>query len=274
MSIDRRSSKINIELQLIQSGGSQDFSISTIDSRLTACNQNGNFLIQPLLKFISDHHHNLEHTMVSLFSSVKKVFVYSGNYPLPVELQAPANEFISNSTIKIRCRYTRDYESSKSAQSEQGAEEENDSDSGVRGNSKRTKERKVGVIIEKVAQWRNLYNGVPNSNGEIVRLTLEEAATRVGISKKSLDDYLLQLRFGRKYGFNFEEHKNDKVGLLRAFVKKFKKIQSDLSKIMPGESIPSDLEQQISEKGTPLCKSKKCCVPPSGILKVPGQSSN
>jgi len=27
------------------------------------------------------------------------------------------------------------------------------------------------------------------------------------------------LRFGKKYGFNFQEHKNDKVGVLRSFVK-------------------------------------------------------
>ncbi len=29
-------------------------------------------------------------------------------------------------------------------------------------------------------------------------------------------------RFGKKYGFNFNDHYNDKVGVLRAFVKKFK----------------------------------------------------
>lgn len=45
----------------------------------------------------------------------------------------------------------------------------------------------------------------------------------MGISKKSLDDYLLQVRFGRKYGFNFNEHKNDKVGVLRDYVRKNKK---------------------------------------------------
>jgi len=42
------------------------------------------------------------------------------------------------------------------------------------------------------------------------------------MSKKSLDDYLLQLRFGKKYGFNFNKHKDDKIGVLRQFVKKFK----------------------------------------------------
>ena len=55
------------------------------------------------------------------------------------------------------------------------------------------------------------------------RYSLEEAAHKVGISKKSLDDYLLQVRFGRKYGFNFNENKNDKVGVLRDYVRKNKK---------------------------------------------------
>lgn len=39
------------------------------------------------------------------------------------------------------------------------------------------------------------------------------------MSKKSLDDYLLQLRFGKKFGFNFEANRDSKVGVLRSFVK-------------------------------------------------------
>jgi len=58
--------------------------------------------------------------------------------------------------------------------------------------------------------------------GNLVRYSLEDAATKVNVSKKSLDDYLLQLRFGKKYNFDFQKHKNDKVGTLRAFVKKMK----------------------------------------------------
>ena len=60
--------------------------------------------------------------------------------------------------------------------------------------SKRSKERKIGYIIEKVFLWRKLYNGFENDKGNTERLTLEEAAAKVGISKKSLDDYLIQLR--------------------------------------------------------------------------------
>ena len=59
-------------------------------------------------------------------------------------------------------------------------------------------------------------------DGNLVRYSLEDAATKVNVSKKSLDDYLLQLRFGKKYNFDFQKHKNDKVGTLRAYVKKMK----------------------------------------------------
>ena len=74
--------------------------------------------------------------------------------------------------------------------------------------------------MEKVNAWRRLYNGFYNENGEYTRYSLDQAAKMVGISKKSLDDYLLQLRLGRKYGFNFNQNKTKKVGILRAFVKR------------------------------------------------------
>ena len=67
--------------------------------------------------------------------------------------------------------------------------------------------------------WRRLYNGVNGKDGQLVRYSLEDAAKKVGISKKSLDDYLLQLRYGKKYNFDFNSHKEDKIGVLRAFVK-------------------------------------------------------
>ncbi len=88
-------------------------------------------------------------------------------------------------------------------------------------NIKRTKERSISDIIEKVSLWRKLYNGVYRE-GNLVRYSLEDAAAKVGVSKKSLDDYLLQLRFGKKYGFDFQLHRNEKVGVLRSFVKEQK----------------------------------------------------
>lgn len=86
-------------------------------------------------------------------------------------------------------------------------------------NVKRTKERKIGYIIEKVNLWRKLYNGFYDESKEFVKETLDNAAKKIGISKKSLDDYLLQLRLGRRYGFDFNKNRNEKVGALRNFVK-------------------------------------------------------
>ena len=83
----------------------------------------------------------------------------------------------------------------------------------------RTKERSIRYIIEKVSQWRKLYNGYMDENHVLRRMSLEEAADKVGVSKKSLDDYLSQLRQGRALGFNFNKMKNEKVGELRQFVK-------------------------------------------------------
>ena len=56
-------------------------------------------------------------------------------------------------------------------------------------------------------------------DAQLRKWSLEEAAQKVGVSKKSLDDYLLQLRFGKKFGFDFELNKDEKVGVLRLYVK-------------------------------------------------------
>jgi len=90
---------------------------------------------------------------------------------------------------------------------------------------KRTKERQIRFVVERVSLWRKLYNGVELGNGETVRYSLEDSAKLVGISKKSLDDYLLQLRFGRMYGFDFLRHQCDNIGVLRKFVREHKNKQ-------------------------------------------------
>ena len=83
---------------------------------------------------------------------------------------------------------------------------------------KRTKERLIYEIIEKLKLWRKLYNGVQR-DGTLVRFSLEDGARKVGVSKRSLDDYILHIRYGKKYGFDFQKHRNDKVGVLRSYVR-------------------------------------------------------
>lgn len=69
---------------------------------------------------------------------------------------------------------------------------------------RRLKERKIKHVIEKVLKWRELYAGI----GSEEKIPLDEGAKLVNISKKTLDDYLSQIKKGKKYGFNFNEHKN------------------------------------------------------------------
>ena len=51
---------------------------------------------------------------------------------------------------------------------------------------KREKERKIREVVIKVGQWRRLHTEQ--------NVNLELAADKVGISKKSLDDYFLQIK--------------------------------------------------------------------------------
>lgn len=74
-------------------------------------------------------------------------------------------------------------------------------------------------MIEKVLRWRELYAGI----GVREKVPLEDGARTVNISKKTLDDYLSQIKKGKRYGFNFNEHKNEKIGILREFIRKAEK---------------------------------------------------
>lgn len=119
---------------------------------------------------------------------------------------------------------------------------------------KRTKERKIVEVLQSVALWRQFYEGFYDRAGNYVKVSLEESALMLDISKKTLDDYLLQVRLATKYKFSFVEHLNEKMGVLRAFVKKqrgleeginqqlnikqrchFKEIDLDLRQFLPGE---------------------------------------
>ncbi len=76
--------------------------------------------------------------------------------------------------------------------------------------------------MEKVALWRKLYTGFLDEKGEAVHMDLDTSAAEIGIVKKTLDDYLLQIRNGKRYGFNFHKLRMERIGSLRSFVKEHK----------------------------------------------------
>merc|ERR1712032_1336487 len=118
----------------------------------------------------------LENAMVYYYSNIGDIHVYCGNDPLPTTTYLPFSE-LNNGRLKLRCRETLvnefgtvitvgSYPTLPSYELESKASSK----------EKRTKERRIGYIIEKVGRWRKLYNGINNSKGELIRLTLEEAA--------------------------------------------------------------------------------------------------
>ena len=88
----------------------------------------------------------------------------------------------------------------------------------------RSMERTISDVIKIINKWRELYNGshVPDANGRLVfkSYSLIEAAAIIKVPKRSLDDYLLQLRFGNKFGFDFVNRGHEKMGVLRTYVRK------------------------------------------------------
>lgn len=85
----------------------------------------------------------------------------------------------------------------------------------------RAKELTIREVIRKVCIWRKLWVGVLE-NGELQRYSLDDAAKKVKMSRKTMDDYLLQLRLGKKFGFDFKSHQNSQIGSLRRHVRKIK----------------------------------------------------
>jgi hypothetical protein len=63
-------------------------------------------------------------------------------------------------------------------------------------------------------------------------MSLLQAARSIGMSKKSLDDYLRYLRMGEKLNFDFETFEGEKMGYLRAFVRSKLREPFEEAKIM------------------------------------------
>lgn len=236
-------------------------------------NSTGEFLLEPIIQQLKGLGYPLESSMISYFSHIGELYVYCGNDPLPMSVSVPVIE-LDEQRLQLKCRAAirNEFGTVLSIGSSPPVKVKHEEQHRAAKASRRTKERKIGYIIEKVSKWRKLYNGIENSSGEIVKLTLEEAANRVIIAKKSLDDYLLQIRFGRKFGFNFQEHKEDKVGVLRAFVKKYKTLQPHIRRLEQGEAVSQEVMNKLYEPGTTACKHNKCCIPHAVLMTMTSPS--
>jgi len=129
------------------------------------------------------------------------------------------------------------------------------------GKRTRHKERRIGEVVDLVLKWRKLYNGVKDPiTGENLKYSLEEAAKKVGVAKKSLDDYLLMIKHARVLGFDFQENHLERFGILRSFVKTARGIK-DGTIVKRGENDDEDGEYlpKKNRRSKKIKKEKKSC---------------
>jgi hypothetical protein len=88
-------------------------------------------------------------------------------------------------------------------------------------NNKRN--RKIGDIVKIVYAQRKFFNGYYNDEGEKINCNLDEASKKVKEKRKTLDDYLKQLRDAREKEFDFNKNKDKPISDLRSFNEKNKK---------------------------------------------------
>lgn len=176
-----------------------------------------NSILEGLSKFIA-----LDPYSVSYCENDSRIYYFCGNYPFEYNILC---ELTETKTVWVKLRQNVNRVNTFSADLyEDDTENLNQDDKKthhyINKNSKRAKERNIGEIIKKVFYWKKIYEGIQDKKGNTVKMTLEEAAKKVDISKKSLDEYHNQIKFGNLFGFDFNKHKDSKVGVLRGFVKK------------------------------------------------------
>lgn len=93
-------------------------------------------------------------------------------------------------------------------------------------------------MLENVKLWRHLHS-------RDKKMSLTDAAKVVGISKKTLDDYFLQLRLGELYGFDFKNNLDEKIGQVRAHIRKHedKSLEANLPKAIRSFELVRDIKE-------------------------------
>ena len=80
---------------------------------------------------------------------------------------------------------------------------------------KREKERKLGDILYLVHQWLQTIDNIREMPDADDRDVLEEAAVFIGMPRKTMVEYVLKVRNGHHFGFNYEAHLDEGIGRLR-----------------------------------------------------------
>ncbi len=173
--------------------------------------KDGSLILESLVSQLKLKGYYLDGAAFAYYSRQHEIYICCATDPIPKTSIIPPEDYpTQHSPLIIRAKLAPLAQDTLNAGNGESPEVKE---------KKRPKERKISFVISKVLEWRKLYAGMIDDNGQIIKYSLEEAADKVGIAKKSLDDYMLQLRLGKKYGYDFQQNKDKKIGDLRSFIK-------------------------------------------------------
>ena len=78
-------------------------------------------------------------------------------------------------------------------------------------------------VIKNLFIQRKLNNGFYNDDGKKKSYVLAQASNLIKLKKKTMDEHMTQIRIAYQNGFDFNEHKDEDISILRRFVKNVKK---------------------------------------------------
>lgn len=138
---------LEIELQYGYLGHYEHDTIKNISQSLIQTTSLAELLLVPILNYLRDLGYPVSNAMISYFSRERNLFIYLGHDPLPSNIVIPLTDMHDFPILQLKARFTnqRDVIISTNV-----IEEDNSSEKGQ--GSRRTKERKIGFIIDKVAK--------------------------------------------------------------------------------------------------------------------------
>jgi len=230
---------IDVKLYLTNREGELKFlEIDLIKDLPVYTTKNCDLIMQSVLTSLKRRGYNTEEVRIQFYSDAFGCFVDCGYEPvsqsclvkeidlldnllhLEVEIE-PSDHEISNTNFKstISSAITNPELKLVEIKSEKSSE-------GLKDNT-------IGSVVEIVKKWRELYEGYIIPEGMKIKYSLDKAAEILGIQKKTLDDYLQQIKKAAAYGFDFEQHKDKQIGYLRNFVKEKEQVLNIVENGLP-----------------------------------------
>jgi hypothetical protein len=198
----------------------------------------GDLDFSKLITTLKDDGFPIENCHISYYCPILDIYINCGKDPLPrkiimrahsiasetgrkmITLKIKLPDFAQNQEEKLEIASNDDLED---FQNETATQNSDSCDLTRLGRRKKHRERKIGEVIDLIYQWRTIHlQEVENRAKMGTQFSLENAAMKLGVSKKSLDDYLLMIKHAKSYCFDFQKHHQENFGYLRSFVKMHK----------------------------------------------------